>query len=139
MDRTLPNWAADYIGIPYKTHGRDRLGCDCWGLIQMIQRERLGSLWKPYEGVDWFKGQRPEVIGTDAVRYASEFTPVTPGEEQLGDGILIRMRGHPFHCALVLAPGWMIHTHEQADSVIENYRSMLWEKRITGFYRYAGA
>jgi len=139
MDRDLPAWAAQYIGIPYRKHGRGRDGCDCWGLIDLVLREQLGTAWKPYEGVDWYKGQKPSVISKDALEYASGFTPVTPGAEQMGDGILIRMRGHPFHCALVLAPGWMLHTHEEANSVIENYRTMLWEKRITGFYRYEAA
>jgi cell wall-associated NlpC family hydrolase len=137
MDRELPEWAAQYIGIPYQTHGRSHQGADCWGLLEMVQREQLGSLWPPYEGVDWFKGQRPANVGEAAVRYASMFTPVAPGCEQLGDGILIRMRGHPFHCALVLAPGWMLHTHEAAGSCVENYHSMLWERRISGFYRYS--
>ncbi len=138
-ERDLPAWASEYIGIPYKTHGRDRLGCDCWGLLDLVQRERLGTRWRPYEGVDWFDGQDPKLVGQSAADYASGFTPIPSGEEQLGDGILLRMRGHPFHCGLVLARGWMLHTHERADSVIEPYRSMRWEKRITGFYRYEGA
>jgi hypothetical protein len=139
MERNLPAWAASYIGLPYRTHGRDRSGVDCWGLVRLVQAEQLGSLWPPYEGVDWFKGQRPAVIGSDAIAYASKFKSVTPGAEQLGDGILLRMRGHPFHVGLVLAPAWMLHTHEQADSCVENYRSMLWERRISGFYRYEAA
>lgn len=137
MERDIPAWAAEYVGIPYRTHGRGRDGADCWGLLDMVLRERLGQAWRPYEGADWFKGQSPATVSRDAVAYASGFTPVRAGEERLGDGILLRMRGHPLHCGLVVAPGLMLHTHEQADSVIESYRTMLWEKRIVGFYRYA--
>ncbi|CAB4130463.1 Endopeptidase, NLPC/P60 domain containing protein [uncultured Caudovirales phage] len=136
MDAPLPQWAEQYVGIPYLTHGRDRAGADCWGLIEMIQAEQLGALWPKYEGADWFKGQKPMLIGRDAVLHAAKFNPVTMEEAKLGDGILIRMRGYPFHVGLVLAPGWMIHTLEGVGSCIEDYRSMLWRDRLTGFYRY---
>lgn len=103
----------------------------------MVQEEQLGACWPPYEGVDWYKGQRPAVIGTDAVEYASKFRLLDPGEpEKLGDGVLLRMRGHPFHVGLVLSPGWMLHTNEAAGSAIESFRSMQWANRITGIYRF---
>ena len=139
MDRNLPAWAGQYVGIPYVTHGRDRSGVDCWGLVQMISTEQLANPWPPYEGVDWFKGQRAAVIGAHARAYASLFRRVEPGGERIGDAILMRMRGHPFHVGMVLDAGWMIHTSEAAGSVIETYRSMMWNKRIDGFYRYEEA
>ena len=139
MAEALPEWAAEYIGIPYVQHGRTKEGCDCWGLLNLIWREQFGFEPPPYEGVDWYKGQKPTVIGSDAIEYASLYAPVPQGEEQAGDGILLRMRGHPFHVGLVVTPGYMIHTHESAGAVIECYRSMAWEKRISGFYRYEAA
>lgn len=132
----IPDWVNEYIGIPYKSRGRDRTGLDCWGLMCLVWAEKLGRPLPPYEGVDWYKGQRPATIGSTAVEYASQFTPVPFGEEKLGDGILIRMRGHPFHLGLVLSPGWMLHTHEDAGACIENYHSMTWRQRIDGIYRY---
>ena len=136
MGVDLPAWAGAYVGIPFKTHGRDRSGLDCWGLIELVQREQLGGHWPQYEGADWFAGQSPEVVATDAVIHTTHFTRLPEGQEQMGDGILIRMRGFPFHVGLVLAPGRMLHTTEEAGSVIENYRSMLWTHRMMGFYRY---
>ena len=32
MERAIPEWASEYVGIPYKTHGRDRsvrIGANC--------------------------------------------------------------------------------------------------------------
>ena len=135
MDATLPSWAAEYVGLPYRKHGRDRSGVDCWGLLCLIWQERLGGPRAAYEGVDWYRGQTPARIGSDALAYASQYTEIPLGTEQLGDGLLLRMRGHPFHVGLVLAPGWMIHTHEAAGSVVERYRTMTWEKRISAVYR----
>lgn len=135
MDDVLPSWASDYVGLPYLKHGRTRTGVDCWGLLCLIWQEQLGGPLADYEGVDWYRGQKPAVIGRDALAYASQFSEIPIGSERLGDGLLLRMRGHPFHVGLVLAPGWMIHTHEAAGSCIERYRSITWEKRVSAVYR----
>ena len=49
-----PAWAGAYVGIPYVDHGRDRAGCDCWGLVRLIIAERtrfvLPSFATDYDG-----------------------------------------------------------------------------------------
>jgi len=35
-------WINDYIGLPYRVNGRDRSGVDCYGLILLVARDRLG-------------------------------------------------------------------------------------------------
>ena len=32
----VPIWAGHYIGLPFRDHGRDRSGLDCWGLIATV-------------------------------------------------------------------------------------------------------
>lgn len=136
MERNIPQWAERYVGIPYKTHGRDREGCDCWGLFNMIWREQLGKELPPYDGVDWYHGQKPENVSAGALAYSENFVEILRGNEKLGDGLLLRLRGHPFHCGIVLSPGWMLHTHDGAGSCIEAYETIWWSKRVTGIYRY---
>ena len=31
-----------YVGLPWREHGRDRDGVDCWGVLRLIYLERLG-------------------------------------------------------------------------------------------------
>lgn len=42
---TIPpagEWINDYVGLPHVTNGRERKGCDCWGLMILVWRERRG-------------------------------------------------------------------------------------------------
>jgi cell wall-associated NlpC family hydrolase len=36
MGEVIPDWAANYIGLPFREHGRDHNGTDCWGLVTLI-------------------------------------------------------------------------------------------------------
>lgn len=132
----LPEWAQHYVGIPYRPLGRDRAGCDCWGLLAMVWREQFGRDLPDYGHQRWHDGADPQVVATGAQDYAAQFEAVALGQEALGDGVLLRMRGHPLHVGLVLAPGWMLHTHEAADSCVESYERFIWRHRVLGIYRY---
>ena len=42
-------WANAYVGLPWADLGRDRTGCDCWGLARLVYAEQLG-IALPYGG-----------------------------------------------------------------------------------------
>lgn len=133
-----PAWAEAYIGIPYVEEGRDLVrdgGVDCWGLLLLIWRERYGIVPPAYDGPHWHKGADAAEIGVAIERESARYTEIAPGCEREGDAIKLRLRGHPLHIGLVIAPGWMIHTHETAAVCIENYRGLAWNRRVLGFYR----
>jgi cell wall-associated NlpC family hydrolase len=135
---TLPDWVERYIGIPYVEAGRDPVadgGLDCWGLLVLIWREQYGVDLPAYDGPHWAKGANRAAIAA-AIRAEQErYTDVAAGAEREGDGILLRLLGQPLHVGLVVAPGWMIHTHETAAVCIESYRGMAWARRVMGFRR----
>lgn len=132
----MPSWVAEYVGIPFATYGRDRSGIDCWGLFALVWKEKLGRELPPYDGAHFHEDCVVRDIGRDALAYAGLFQPIEAGNERLGDGILIRVRGFPLHLAMVVAPGWMLHVEMHTDSCLSRYRDFAWERRISGFYRY---
>jgi len=45
---SIPDWAGDFIGLPYTDKGRDRTGCDCWGLVRLALAEVAGITLPDY-------------------------------------------------------------------------------------------
>ena len=131
----IPLWAADYVGIPYAPYGRSREACDCWGLVNLVWDREFGQPLPLYRGVGWHEQIGAQRLGTDALAHAGHFDEVPAGQEQLGDGILIMLRGQPIHVGLVIAPCFMLHSLHGADSCLEAYDRPFWSRRIKGFYR----
>lgn len=137
-DADIPEWVAEYIGIPHLPAGTTKDGLDCWGLLRLAYNAHSGRVLPPYSGPAWRSRREPyKPIGEAATGYSEQFQPVPPGEERLFDGILLRMQGVPIHCGMVVSPGWMLHVQQGADATVERYRpSLTWENRIVGFYRH---
>ena len=132
----IPEWVAQYIGIPYLTKGRTREGCDCWGLYALVMAEQRGLALPPYDGPGWEGSASVRAVAAAAMAYAQQFTQVKPGEEQVTDAILLRAYGQPVHLGMVVAPGLMFHVEQYHNSVIDRYTSIQWASRIVSFYRY---
>lgn len=70
------------------------------------------------------------------VKDEPQWLPLLPGEEKEGDVILLRIKGLPWHIGVVAGKNKMLHVERGAESVIEPYNGLKWNKRIIGFYRY---
>lgn len=132
----IPFWAGKYIGLPFREHGRDRNGVDCWGLVRIVLEEEFGIILPCY--ATHYRdtkqaGKISQIVGEEKQWWAS----VPPGQEQPGDVVLIRMRGQPTHVGVVIGDNAMLHVAQGIDSAIENYTRISWKDRVTGFYRYA--
>lgn len=131
----VPIWAGRYIGLPFRDLGRDRAGLDCWGLVRLVTSEQFNVSLLSFIGE---YGKTADIAGIAALieREAQLWLPVQPGQEKLGDVIVLRLRGSPVHTGLVLGDQLMLHIEQGIDSAIEKYASPRWKDRIYGFYRH---
>lgn len=122
-----------YISIPYKDHGLDFQGVNCWGLLYLIYLTERGITVPTY--VEDYASSEDEIelgqlINQEKVKWLEVKTP------QKFDAILIRLKGQPMHCGVYLDNDLFIHCLKGSNVTIESINSVMWKNRILGYYRY---
>lgn len=130
----MTHWSAPFIGLPYRDHGRDRAGVDCWGLAVLVFREVLGIELPSYAEGYVSTNERAEIA--DLISQRQQVGPWFQVEEAREyDALFFRRGPHSSHVGVVVRPGMMLHC--PFDHVkIEPYDSGLWKTRLTGIYRH---
>lgn len=130
----IPAWVAPYVGLPFQDHGRGP-AYDCWGLVKMVLREHY-AIQAPDFG-DLYEDSHDRV----GIPTAFNVGPVEDWRRvdfpQEGDVVILRVKGRPMHCGLVVGSGYMLHAHPENGSCLEPFDSHRWTRRIDGFYRHA--
>lgn len=134
MASPLESWAAERVGTPFVEKGRTREGYDCAGLMLAAYREVFGLELPP-----WTDRYR-DLLDRDGIaalvnEQREAWRPILAGHERPGDTILLRIFGMPIHVGLVIAPGLFLHATESLGVCVEDYRSIMWRRRVLGFYR----
>lgn len=131
------SWWNDYVGIPFVPKGRDRKGCDCWGLVRLVLLERfrieVPSLTDDYQDVA-DRITNSILVGDTTQSWRRNWTETR--EPSAGDVIMLRILGIPSHVGVVTKPGYMLHTEKGVNSLIERYDSPKWSSKIEGFWRH---
>ncbi|WP_366078342.1 NlpC/P60 family protein [Halomonas sp. OfavH-34-E] len=121
---------SEYIGIPYLVGGRGP-HLDCWGLVRLVYRQRLGVDLPSMNGYqETLNEQTSSLIEGGKCDWSPTDHP------QPYDVVLFNISGMVNHIGLVIASGWMLHTTHGANSRREQYTRPLWKTRIEGFYRH---
>lgn len=138
------SFAFAYLGIPFKDRGASRDGADCWGLVSVIFRERLGISLPLYPEVESVRD--PAMFRTFVRESKGEqWEEIPAGSEQPYDVVLMRgvveaegrKASRPIHVGCVVQPGRLIHTEQGVGVSIVNYRTHPSVKhRVIAFYRY---
>ena len=105
----LPPWVKNYVGIPFVSGGRDRSGCDCYGLVRLVLEEqfkyRLPLLDLGYKNACSLDEMEPVL---------KEQLPLLAGERigkaEPGSVAVIRFAGRPSHVGLFVDGEYILHT-----------------------------
>jgi cell wall-associated NlpC family hydrolase len=133
----IPSWVESYIGLPFKEHGRDRDGVDCWGLVRLVLAEQFNIDLPAYVA-----GYASTEDAADIARLIrGEMGPwveVSQSNTRPGDAALMRLQAQPCHVSVIVAPGWMLHVEDGVDSCLDRYDGARWSRRVVGIFRYQG-
>jgi NlpC/P60 family putative phage cell wall peptidase len=129
--------ARGWIGTPYRHQASLKgVGCDCLGLLRGVWRELFGAEPEPVPPYtrDWAEAGGRELLMEVAFRH---LVPVQ--EARPGDVLLFRWRARlpAKHCAVIGAPGMMIHAHEGA-AVAEVAVAPFWSRQIAAAFAFPG-
>lgn len=111
-----------YVGIPYKLHGRDINGVDCYGLVYLYLNHKGYTLPK-YE-INYTMTTAKEII---AQEYAVVLGERLQSAED--DCIVLLYRGNiPTHIGVCVGTN-ILHTTKHSDSVFESIKRI--KRRFT--------
>lgn len=129
----------EYMNIPYRPHGRDRSGIDCWGLDCLVYQEKLNIDLPSYAG-EVHDITNPQEVGPlfdrgrDGLWYRVDgllFAPLP------GDVIGWRAGKIIYHVGLYLGGHLFFHIQKNTEAMISEVGSVLWpERRMAGIYRH---
>lgn len=132
----LPEWVEEYIGIPYKRHGRDISGLDCWGIVMRVYEDRYGI---KLPGYDFLYEEAAEAEEVRALLTGEDFpwVRVNPEDVREGDVVWFSDLKDVVHMGVMLDRIHFLHCARHTTySSIEKVTGPLWCNRIEGFYRH---
>ena len=128
-----PTWPEAYVGLPYADKGRDRDGVDCWGLVRLVYAE-LMAIELPSHTQGYVSASELADV-TRAIRgHMRPWAPVARPHPL--DVVLLRLAGSPAHVGLIVGGGFMLHVHAGIDTALERIDTLVWRRRIVGYYRH---
>lgn len=122
-----------YIGIPFKVGGRDREGCDCWGLVRLVLKEQCGisvpSLSSDYATLKDGGKIAALVEDTKPLVAARQL----PGPVS-GAVVVIKARGLPMHVGLMIDERHVLHVGKGYNAIVEKVDGPRLKGKIEGYY-----
>lgn len=130
------SWSNRFIGVPFVDFGRDRSGCDCWGLACIIYREELGITLPDYLGDYASTEEQAEIAALiEGGRSSPLWVPVSG--PAIAFDIAVFRRGHlSNHVGVVIRHGLMIHMVGEDCAKVQTYLDGPYKHRFTGHYRH---
>lgn len=127
----IPGWVRKYIGIPFEWNGDTFHGADCYGLVRLVMRRQFG-IYAPEIAVN-DPGQEIGPLFASNMRRHQIWIPDAARQFNV---IVLKIRGIPMHCGLLVSDHEMLHASQGADSCIERVDSLFWKERHAGYFRH---
>lgn len=126
---TIDDFAGSVIGLPFRPHGRDSCGLDCWGLVCEGYRQVLGRELDDYGG-EYDTLKDIERLRRIFARECAETWQRVERPEPMDVAVIYR-RGRAIHAGLYLGGGMILHVEHG----IETTAQPATDFRIEGYYR----
>lgn len=132
----MTSWASSFVGITWRDRGRDRDGCDCWGLARLVYAEILEIDLPSYDEGYASTAEQEEIDRLISQRRADGpwVDVLVPASFDL---VLFRHGRHDTHVGIVVDGRHMLHMVECGQARIERFDTPLWSRRIRCFARHA--
>jgi cell wall-associated NlpC family hydrolase len=128
--------AGAYVGAPYRLHGRDEAGWDCWGLVAALRGRIFGrptpswsELYGPEDGAS--AAALAEKVERLIRGHMAGWTPCAP---RAGAVALLTVFGREAHVGLMLGPLDFIHVLAGSATAISRLNEPRWRTRFAGAY-----
>lgn len=128
------SWANAYVGLPQRDMGRDRNGCDCWGLARIVYRAELGILLPVYSGGVVCAGEAAEIAELIAEAGAQAPWQAVSGPRAF-DMLLFRRGAHARHLGVAIDARRMLHMDRHGACIVD-HTAPLWSHRNIGAWRH---
>lgn len=134
-------WADAYMRSPFRRGGRDREGCDCFGLVRLVLAEQAGVILPLNDLID---PQDGPAVSAAVDREARTWLPVHAGQEREFDVVVLRaafqangaLHGTEGHMGIVTRPGYLLHTEERTGAMQVPFSHASVRNRIRRIYRH---
>ena len=140
-----PAWAEDYLAVPFAARGRNRDGCDCYGLARLVLADRAGIALPEWGDTGEVDNKECQALAIGARRSESPWVMVLQGDERPMDVAEIeevykdsegRFNSAGLHMGVVVAPGWLLHTRANTGPRLERYDTGPLAKAVPWFWRW---
>lgn len=128
-----------YVGIPFVDHGRERSGCDCWGLVRLIHAERYGIDLPSYGDTSASELRAVARHIRAATKGMAVWLDVSDQPRRAGDVVLMKralVDGPAWHLGIMRDDRHVLHTEAGVDSHFVPLDDVSLRHRIVGFRRH---
>jgi len=132
----LSEFISKILGMPFKEHGRDYDGGDCWSVMYLGYRDVLGRELPSYvdEYVDAGDTEASRRVIQDKI-LAQKHNWEQVDKPQAMDVAFFKLGNTGTHLALMIDDKSFIHCEKRIGTVIEKIDSAKWKSRVEGVYR----